>query len=60
MNTHRIIEVVETAATEPGALDGHEARCSCGFAARTSLSEREAARQGAEHVAYMNRKEGRA
>lgn len=43
------------AASESGALDGFEARCSCGFRATTSLSEREALKQGVAHADYMQR-----
>lgn len=43
------------AATQRGALGGFECRCSCGFVARTSLSEREARNQGAAHVAWARK-----
>ena len=46
-------------ASGPGALDGHEAVCSCGYRMGTSLSAREAARLGQEHVDYMRRKAAR-
>ena len=42
-------------ASQPGALDGFEARCSCGFRATTSLSEHEARNQGLDHADYMRR-----
>jgi hypothetical protein len=41
-----------------GNLSGHEARCSCGFVARTSLSALFAERDVAEHAAFMARKGG--
>lgn len=39
-------------ATEAGALDGHGVKCSCGFTAATSLSEREARKLGYAHVEW--------
>lgn len=39
-------------ATEPGALDGHQVNCTCGFYASTSLSDREARKLGFDHVAW--------
>jgi hypothetical protein len=52
------ITVSPKAASGPGALDGHEARCTCGFVAGTSLGEREARTQGWAHVEWA-RKAGR-
>lgn len=37
MPEHRIIEVREHPATEPGALDGWEAVCLCGYTMAASL-----------------------
>ena len=51
-----IVSVHAKAASEAGALDGHEAVCSCGYTMGTSLSAREAAKLGSDHVAYMARK----
>lgn len=42
-------------ASQKGALAGHECRCSCGFVARTSLSEREALTQGIAHVEWARK-----
>lgn len=55
MSAHRLTAAVAFPATEPGALSGHEARCSCGFVARTSLSAREADKQAQAHVAWARR-----
>lgn len=54
--THRITSVQPRPASEPGALPGFEARCSCGHCVRTSLSERDARQQGQAHADYMNRR----
>ena len=54
---HTIISVSAKSASEPGALDGHEAVCSCGYRMGTSLSEREARKLGRDHADYMNAKE---
>lgn len=53
--THRIVAVSAKPASEAGALDGHEAVCSCGYRMGTSLGAREASRLGAAHAEYMNR-----
>lgn len=50
---HTLSAPVATEASEPGALPGHECRCSCGFVARTSLSAREAQSQAVAHANYM-------
>jgi hypothetical protein len=42
-------------ASERGALDGFEAKCSCGFRATTSLSEREAKSLGFAHTDWARR-----
>lgn len=56
---HTLSSAVAIAASGPGALDGHEVRCSCGFAARSSL--RTLAVQDAHaHIAWAVRKGGRA
>lgn len=39
-------------ASGRGDLDGFEVRCSCGFRATTSLSEREARKLGFDHAAW--------
>lgn len=52
--SHSII-VAPIAASEAGALSGHEAKCSCGFRATTSLGEREARTQGWAHVDWAKR-----
>lgn len=52
---HRIVEVVEFEASEPGALDGHAAVCSCGHHSRSSLRGL-AVQWGNEHAEYMNRR----
>jgi hypothetical protein len=57
--THRTIRVEAFEASEAGALAGHAAICSCGYRMATSLSAREAARLGAEHAEYMNRRAAR-
>lgn len=59
MKAHTILSVTAHGPSEPGALDGFEAVCSCGFRTGSSLGERWAARQGWEHVDYMLRKEGK-
>lgn len=53
---HQIVSTEAVEASGPGALDGFTAVCSCGYRMSTSLSAREAARQGDAHVAYMARK----
>lgn len=50
--THEITDIFSFEATEPGALPGHLAVCSCGGRFTTSLSENEAARLGEAHVRY--------
>lgn len=55
MSAHRLSPAVPVEASEPGALSGHEARCSCGFVARTSLSAREADKQAHAHLAWVQR-----
>lgn len=42
-------------ASGPGALDGHEFRCSCGERQGTSLSINEARRMAWAHVDYFER-----
>ena len=54
--TCNIVSVQAKPASGPGAIDGHEAICACGYRMGTSLSAREAARLGAGHVDYMARK----
>ncbi len=54
--THKIISVEAVAKTEPGALDGFEATCSCGHKMRTSLSANAARELGWGHANYMNAK----
>jgi hypothetical protein len=54
---HSIETIKAKSASGPGALDGWEAVCSCGFSMGTSLSAVEAARLGSDHVRYMERKE---
>lgn len=56
--TQHLITVTPKTASEAGALGGFEARCTCGFAQATSLSEREARGLGAAHLAWA-RKAGR-
>lgn len=53
--THRVIETGNAGPSELGALAHGYAVCSCGFRTGNSLGERWAAKQGAEHAAYMNR-----
>jgi hypothetical protein len=55
---HSIVIVQAHKATQPGALDGHEAICSCGYVMRTSLSAFFAADDGRKHAEYMNAKAG--
>jgi hypothetical protein len=57
--THTITTVQPKPAAGPGALDGFEAVCSCGYTMGTSLSAAEATRLGAQHVDYMNGKGAR-
>lgn len=52
---HSLSPVTAAPASQAGALDGHEVRCSCGFVARTSLSAREALRQGCDHLDWAKR-----
>lgn len=56
MSTHQIVAVTPKPASQQGALDGHEAICSCGYRMGTSLSALQAQMDGAEHVRYMERK----
>lgn len=49
---HAIVRVEAFGPSEPGALAGHRAVCSCGSTYGTSLSAREAARLGEAHVAW--------
>ncbi len=46
------ITISPKAASEPGALDGWEARCSCGYSQSTSLSEREARMLAIRHAEW--------
>lgn len=64
--SHRILEVrfkpaevVVIDGEEFRGLDGYQAVCSCGYRMGHSLGERWAAKLGAEHVAYMRRRESR-
>ncbi len=54
--THTTESVTAFDASEPGALSGYAATCSCGYVMKTSLSEREAAKLGDAHAQFMNRK----
>lgn len=54
MHAHTLTTAPITAST-PGALDGFEVRCTCGFRATTSLSEREALRAGIAHAEWARR-----
>jgi hypothetical protein len=54
--THQMVSSEAFAANETGALNGHQAVCSCGFVARTSLSLRFAEKDLYSHIEYMNRK----
>jgi hypothetical protein len=49
------ITVSPKPASEPGALDGFEARCTCGYHGASSLGERWAVKLGNEHVAWAVR-----
>lgn len=54
---HAIIAVEPTVASEPGALNGFDAVCTCGTRVGSSLQT--LARQwGEDHAKYYNRKEG--
>jgi hypothetical protein len=50
---HRIESVEPHPASGPGALDGWEAACSCGFRLTTSLSREVARREMLDHVDAM-------
>jgi hypothetical protein len=52
-----LVPVQPKPAGEPGALDGYEAVCSCGYKPG-SLFENAARRAGLEHANYMNAKLG--
>ncbi len=54
--THTILTIAAFPATEPGALSGHMAVCSCGDIMRTSLSTQQALILGDEHMDYHNSK----
>jgi hypothetical protein len=54
--THQLVTSGPVPASGPGALAGHQATCSCGFAARTSLSERFAVADLLDHISYMENK----
>lgn len=56
MSAHTILSVSFVPADGRGSLDGFEARCSCGWTMSTSLSERFARRDAADHLAYWARK----
>jgi len=51
--THAVVSITEKPASGPGALDGYEAICSCGFSVGTSLSAREAGYQMRFHIGFM-------
>ena len=51
--THAVASITEKPASGPGALDGYEAICSCGFSVGTSLSAWEAGYQMRRHVEFM-------
>lgn len=53
------ITISEHEASEPGALDGHKMRCSCGTVLGTSLGERTARQLAGEHRAYHAQKKQR-
>jgi hypothetical protein len=54
--THTLTTSGSFQASEAGALNGHQAVCSCGFVARTSLSERFAVTDLLNHISYMESK----
>lgn len=54
--THSLVATGYSPASEPGALDGGFARCSCGWVRTHSLGERWAAKEIIAHAAYMNAK----
>jgi hypothetical protein len=56
ITSHQLVSSGAILASGPGALDGHQAVCSCGFAARTSLSERFAVTDLLGHISYMESK----
>lgn len=55
--THQLVSSGSFIASSAGALNGHQAVCSCGFVARTSLSERFAVTDLLGHVSYMGSKD---
>lgn len=55
--SHSILSVQPHEATEPGALAGWWATCSCGEVYSHSLGERWARQLGVEHAEYMNARE---
>lgn len=57
-DSHAPGPTVLSPASEPGALDGYETTCSCGFVSG-SLFESTARRSGRDHADYMNAKESR-
>ena len=59
VKVHEIILVEACDASEPGALSGNAAHCSCGEILKTSLSADHASSLGEQHATYYNRKESR-
>jgi hypothetical protein len=58
MTAHQIT-VTPKAASGPGALDGWQARCTCGDVQSTSLSEHEARMLGQKHLDWHARNPAR-
>jgi hypothetical protein len=54
--THQLVSSGSISASTAGGLNGHQAVCSCGFVARTSLPERFAVTDLLGHISYMERK----
>lgn len=50
--THQLVNVEAFSATQPGALDGHQATCACGHVERTSLSAGAAASLMDSHLLW--------
>ena len=51
--THNLTTSGSIPASTTGALPGHQAVCSCGFVARTSLDLRFAVKDLMGHISYM-------
>lgn len=55
MPAQHTITVSPTARIEAGALEGHEAHCTCGYTASSSLGRREALGIGHAHAEWARK-----